>query len=49
MNHNTKIRLGVLAPEPRSGIMAYFHLCQSKYKILLIHVLNKNALHVSTW
>ena len=40
------MRLGVLAFEPRSRIMAYFHICWSKYKILFMHVLKKNALQV---
>ena len=40
--------LRVLASEPRSRAMAYFHVCWSKYKILFMRALNKNALHVCT-
>ena len=42
------MRLGVLASEPRSRIMADFHICWSKYKILFMNVLKKNSLHVCT-
>ena len=48
IGNNTKMRHGVLAPEPRSRVMAYFHICWSKYKILFMHALKKNALHVCT-
>ena len=44
------MRLGVIASEPCSRIVAYFHICRSKYKVFLMHVLKKNALHVNcTW
>ena len=48
MSHNTKMKLRVLAPEPRSRIRAYFHFSWSKYKIIFMHMLKKNALHVCT-
>ena len=38
--------LGILAPDPRSRVMAYFYICWSKYKILFMHGLKRNALHV---
>ena len=43
------MRFGVLAPEPRSRIMAYFHICWSKYKTLFMHELKRNGLHVCTY
>ena len=48
ISSNTKMRLGVLAPEPRSRVMAYFLICWSKYRILFMHVLKMNVLHVFT-
>ena len=35
-----------MASQPRSRVMAYFHIWWSKYEILIMHVLKKNALHV---
>ena len=43
ISHNTKMRLEVLPPEPRSRIMAYFHIRWSKYKFLFMHGLKKDA------